>query len=83
MWDSQLIDLFWTRSETAIAETKKQYGALLHHVSANILSDERDVEECLSDTLYAAWTTIPPERPSCFRAYLCVLARNIWLFTEN
>lgn len=77
MQDSQLLDLFWARSETVIEETKKQYGSLIHQIAANILLDERDVEECISDTLYAAWTTIPPQRPSCLRAYLCVLARNI------
>ncbi len=79
MMDDDILDLYFERSEEALRATMEKYGALLRSLSWNILRDEEDVEECVSDTYMAAWDAIPPERPEYFKAYLCQIARNFSL----
>lgn len=54
MDDTRIIDLYWQRSERAIAETDAKYGAYCRMVALNITGDTRDGEECVSDTWLAA-----------------------------
>ena len=75
MMDDAILDLYFERSEEALAATMEKYGTLLRSLSWNILGNEEDVEECMSDTYMAAWETIPPERPEYFKAYLCKIVR--------
>ena len=77
--DEQIIDLYFAREERAIAETDKKYCQYLHTVAYSILSNEQDAEECLQDTYIKTWNTIPPERPSIFRAFLAKITRNLSL----
>lgn len=77
MEDSQIIDLYWHRDEMAITETKRKYGAFCYSIAFNILSVNEDAEECVNDTYYRAWNTIPPQRPVTFRAWLGKVVRNI------
>ena len=77
MEDLAIIDLFWARDEQAVSETDRKYGKYLLKLSANILEDIQDREECLSDTYMAAWDTIPPQRPNSLCAYLTSLLRRI------
>ncbi len=77
--DEQIIDLYFAREERAIAETDKKYCEYLHTVAYSILSNEQDAEECLQDTYIKTWNTIPPERPSIFRAFLAKITRNLSL----
>ena len=77
--DEQILDLYFAREERAIAETDRKYCEYLHTVAYNILSNEQDAEECLQDTYLKAWLTIPPERPSVFRAFLAKITRNLSL----
>ena len=77
--DKQIIDLYFAREERAIAETDKKYCEYLHTVAYSILSNEQDAEECLQDTYIKTWNTIPPERPSIFRAFLAKITRNLSL----
>lgn len=76
MEDSEIIELFWRRSQQAIVETDGKYGGRLQSLSMNILHDREDAEECVNDTYHATWNTLPPERPNYFFAYLAKLARN-------
>lgn len=57
MDDTRIIDLYWQRSERAIAETDAKYGAYCRMVALNITGDTRDGEECVSDTWLAAWNS--------------------------
>ena len=77
MEDSRIIDLFYERSEQAIAELDQKYGAAVKKTAANILSDRLDVEECVNDTYLVTWNTIPPQRPNPLVSYVCRIARNI------
>lgn len=77
MEDSQIIELYWERSEEAIAETAKKYGAFCHRLAKNILTLHEDAEECVNDAWHKAWSAIPPQRPVVLRAWLGRVVRNL------
>lgn len=77
MEDNRIIDLFYERSEQAIVELSKKYGAVCRKVAGNILRNDLDVEECLNDAYLGAWNAIPPERPDPLLAYICRIVRNL------
>lgn len=79
MDDKQIIDLYWARSESAIAETDKKYGKLCHRIAFNILHNPQDSEECVSDTYLKAWSVIPPKRPVKLSTFLGKITRNLAL----
>ena len=77
MDDQEIIELYFARNEDAIGETNRKYGAFCRRVSLNILSQQEDAEECVNDTYLAAWNAMPPARPSCLRAFLGRITRNL------
>ncbi len=79
MEDNQIIELYWLRSENAIAETSAKYGKLLRKIAMNIVGNYSDAEECENDTYIATWNAIPPTRPNILSAFLGKIARNIAL----
>ena len=70
MDDSQIIALFWNRDPSAIRESQQKYGKPLLHISFQILFCMEDSEECVNDTYYRAWSSIPPQKPNSLFAYL-------------
>lgn len=79
MDDKQIIALFFARSEEAIRQTDAAYGKRLFYLADNIVANEQDAEESVSDTYLRTWETIPPQSPKFFFAYLARLCRNISL----
>ncbi len=79
MEDYTIIELFFARNERAIRETDEKYGRLCRRVAYNILNDDRDCEECISDTYLTLWNTIPPQKPANFTAFVCKITRNLSL----
>lgn len=79
MEDAQIIELYWQRDQSAIAETAGKYGPFLRDVSWNILRSYHDAEECVNDTYLRTWNAIPPARPTAFRAWLGRVIRNLSL----
>lgn len=77
MNDARIVDLYWTRSEDALQQTKEKYEAYLMKVAYNILADIEDVRECVNDTYLAAWNSIPPNRPCVLGTYLGKITRDI------
>lgn len=77
MDDREIIALFEARSEQAIEELSKKHGRYVSLVAFNILHDDLDAEETVSDTYLAAWNTIPPQKPDPLRTYVCRIARNL------
>ena len=77
MTDDQILNQYWARSESAIAETQKKYGPYCYSIAYHILFDNQDSEECVSDTYLRAWNSIPPSRPNHFSAYLAKITRNL------
>ena len=63
MDDREIVELYWQRSDRAIAETAARYGAYCHTIAANILRDPGDAEECVNDTWLRAWNSMPDQRP--------------------
>lgn len=79
MEDSQIIELYWQRSEHAISETEQKYGNYCRSISYRILKDRQDAEECVNDTWLRAWEHMPPQRPVLFSAFLAKITRNLSL----
>ena len=79
MRDEEILRLYQKRSEQAITETERQYGALCGAIARNILRNRQDAEECVNDTWHHAWNSIPPEEPRSLAAYLGRITRNLAL----
>ena len=77
MEDKKIIELFFGRDESAIAESGKKYGKYLRYIAFSVLGDEFDCEEVENDTYLRAWNSIPPERPVSLKGYLASLCRNL------
>ncbi|MBE6639273.1 MAG: sigma-70 family RNA polymerase sigma factor [Ruminococcaceae bacterium] len=77
MEDHQIVDLYWQRSENAIAETDRKYGRMLSGISLSLVPTAQDADECLSDTYLAAWNSMPSERPQYLGAFLSKIIRRI------
>jgi RNA polymerase sigma-70 factor (ECF subfamily) len=77
MEDYQIVDLYWARSESAIAETEQKYGRMLTGISVALVPTAQDAEECVSDTYLAAWNRMPDERPIYLGAFLSKIVRRI------
>lgn len=79
MDDSQIVELYWSRQETAISETKKKYEKYLFSIANHILSRYEDAEESVNDTYLGAWNTIPPHRPAMLSTFLGKITRRLAL----
>ncbi|MCL2084196.1 MAG: sigma-70 family RNA polymerase sigma factor [Oscillospiraceae bacterium] len=79
MDDNIIIDLFWQRTETAIAEVSQKYAGYCHSIAYRILQSSEDADECVNDTWLRAWNAIPPARPNRLSAFLGKITRNLSL----
>lgn len=77
MNDTQIIELYFSRSEDAIRQTDIRYGAYCRTIAFNILNDTGDTDECVNDTYLHTWNSIPPTRPNCLKAFLAKITRNL------
>jgi len=77
--DRQIVDMYWARSEDAIAETEKKYGRYCHYIAYQILFNDEDVEEVLNDTYLKVWNSIPPNRPRLLKPYVGMICRQLAL----
>jgi len=79
MDDTRILDLYWERSEEAIAETAQKYGRYCYSVAYGILRSDADAEEIVNDTYLKAWSRIPPDRPANLASYLGMICRQLSL----
>lgn len=77
MEDSQIVELYWKRLESAISETAAKYGKYCYRIAYNILANAEDTEESVNDTYFNAWNAIPPHRPDVLSAFLGKITRRI------
>ena len=77
MTDKEIVALYHARDEDAILQTKAKYGRFLWKIAYNILNNDQDSEESVSDTYLAAWNSMPPHRPGVLSAYLAKITRRI------
>ncbi len=78
MDDDMILQLLWTRADSAISALAQRFGTRLMHTAQNFLSNE-DAEECVNDTYLAIWNAIPPKRPQPLTPYVLRVGRNIVL----
>lgn len=79
MEDSKIMELYFARNEDAIRHTDDTYGRRLFLLADNIVKNDQDAEESVSDTYLKAWETIPPQKPRYFFAYLAKICRHFAL----
>ncbi|MBR1765011.1 MAG: RNA polymerase sigma factor [Ruminococcus sp.] len=75
MEDKEIVELYLSRSEQAVALTQEKYGGALLRFAAGFLASDEDCEECVNEALFKAWRSIPPNRPDNLLAYLKRLTR--------
>ncbi|MBP3700524.1 MAG: sigma-70 family RNA polymerase sigma factor [Lachnospiraceae bacterium] len=76
MEDEKIVALYWAREERAIEETQKKYGRYLFVIADRILLEEEDSSECVNDTYWKAWDSMPPHRPANLATYLGKIVRE-------
>lgn len=79
MNDAEIIQLYWNRDEKAIPATAKKYGNYCAVIAGNILENKEDAEECVNDTYWKAWESMPPHKPKMLSAFLGKITRNLSL----
>ncbi len=79
MDDTKIVDLYWTRSESALSETAQKYGSYCRSIAFRILHNDQDSEECVNDTWLGAWNAMPPKRPTVLSTFLGRITRNLSL----
>ncbi len=77
MDDTTIVNLYWQRNESAIAETAKKYGKYCFAIAYGVLGNENDAEETVNDTYLDAWNAMPPHRPSVLSTFLGKITRRI------
>lgn len=77
MDDKEIIALYQTRDENAIRQTEKKYSSYLTTIALNILGNREDSDECVNDTYFKAWNSIPPNIPAKLRYYLGKITREL------
>lgn len=76
MEDSEILKLYSGRSENALAETEKKYGRYCYAIAHRILGDDGETEECVNETYFKAWNSIPPATPKILSVFLGKIVRN-------
>lgn len=79
MNDTEIVNLYWQRSEQAITETEQKYGRYCHTIAYNILGNREDTEECVNDTWMSAWNSMPDKWPERLGPFLARITRNFAL----
>ncbi len=77
MEDTEIIDLFWERKESAIQELSCKYSGYCYKIARNLLESHEDSEECLNDTWLSAWNYMPPKRPSRLAVFVGRITRGL------
>ena len=83
MDDTLIIELFLLRDEEAIRQCQKKYSPYCRFIISNVLSDEEDLKEVLSDVFLKAWNTIPSSPPKSLKSYLGMLCRQLSHFDRH
>ena len=77
MQDSEIVRLYQNRDEAAIGETAAKYAPYLTQIAGHILDDPGDTQECVNETYFRAWNSIPPHAPESLKTYLGKIVRQL------
>ena len=83
MEDHEIVALYFARDERALIESERKYDAYLKRIVMNVLRNDRDAEELVNDTYFAAWNSIPPQKPRSLKAYLATICRRFAINRYN
>ena len=76
--DCDIVELIKSRQDSGIILLQQKYSGLMHYIVRNILQNQSDIEECISDIHLKVWRSIEsysPEKGS-FTAWLVSISRN-------
>ncbi len=76
MDDSEIVQLFWDRNESAISAAAKKHGKRCRSIAENILNNREDAEDCVNDAYFKIWNLIPPNRPQVLGAFISKIVKN-------
>lgn len=77
MDDNGIIQLYWDRNDQAIRATSEKYGRYCKSIAKNILGNDEDAEECVNDTYWNAWNSMPTHWPKQLATFLGKITRNL------
>lgn len=77
MNDSDIVNLYWSRSSEAVTETQKKYGGYCYAISFGLLGNAQDAEECVNDTWLKAWNAMPVSRPARLAPFVGRITRSL------
>lgn len=77
--DKDIIELYWSRDPSAIVVSAEQYGKYCHQIAWNILRNPEDCEECINETWFRAWNSMPDARPDYLAAFFGAITRRLSL----
>lgn len=75
--DREIVELYLARKEEALHETQKKYSPYLFKIGMNILGNREDVQECVNETLFRIWNSIPPNSPHNLGTYSGRIIRQL------
>lgn len=81
--DGEIVSLFFERDEKALSAVSRKYGSYCSAIVQSILKNRQDTEECLNDTWFKAWESIPPAKPRNLGGFLAKIAKNISINRYN
>lgn len=73
---ADIIELLQQRDERALVLLRERNGGYCYCIVNNLLQNEQESEEALSDVWLQIWNSIPPAHPENLKAYLAKAARN-------
>lgn len=80
MDDNEIVELYLSRNEDAIAETARKYGSRLRSIANSIVNDIETAKECENDAYLETWNLIPPHEPRNYLfSFVGRIVRNISL----
>lgn len=76
--DDIIIELIKSQQDKGLKLMQQQYSGLMHYIVGNILQNQNDIEECISDICIKAWHSIESYSPEKgkFTTWLTVISRN-------
>ena len=76
--DKEIIQLIRNKDEAGLDMLQSKYCNMLHYVIKNILPDERDADECISDIILQIWRKFDlfDETKGSLSTWMTAIARN-------
>ena len=79
MDDKAIIAGLTARIEDTLTILAQRFDRSLQHLAMNILGNSHDAQECVNDTYFALWNSIPPAKPDPLAGYVMRTGRNLAL----